>query len=370
MRFPRLVAAALLGVAAIVAPAAAHEEVPGVRAVLDAVEPPLPPGVTIQAQISVADQLIAENRTPTDLFVLGDEGEPFLRIGPQGTFANIKSPSWYRSNDPTGAAVPPDDADPKAEPVFARVSAEPVFGWFDHRLHKGLLTRPPAVEDPDKPVVLESWTVPMRYGDQPVSVKGHREYKFPSGFFTSRIVSSPPELTALALSGTIPAVTVQRASASSPPITVLGEGGEPMLRLTAEVVEANDASPTWVFTQEAKGSSLPVRPVGVGEPPRWVRQAAAQATWLDRRGQLLTDGHEPKVGDRKEWRVPVLVGERRAEIVAETTFARATPGRPPSDDGGGWPWWQSVLVGGGAGVLAMAVRGKLRMTRPSSSARD
>lgn len=384
MRFARLIAAALAGVAAIVAsgagPAGAHEEVPGVRAVLDSVDPPLPDGVVVQARISVADQLLVENRTDTNLFVLGDEGEPFLRIGPDGTYANVKSPAWFRSNDPTGAAVPPEDVDPKAEPVWARVTSEPVWGWFDHRLHRGQLTRPPPVEDPDKPVVLEEWTVPMRYGDMAVSVKGHREYQFPSGFFTSRVVGHPPELDVFALNGVVPAVTVVRTSSGGPMITVLGAAGEPMLRWTADGVEANEASPTWVFSQEAKGGYRrtgavdAVGAVGANEAPRWVRLPSPQVTWLDRRGQLAVEGHEPEIGDSKVWRVPVLIGERRAEIVAETRYgemeARPVPNDDGGGDGGGWPWWQSVLIGGAAGVAVTLLRGKLRLTRPSSSEGD
>lgn len=383
MRIARLIAAALVGVAAIVAsgagPAGAHEEVPGVRAVLDRVEPPLPDGVVVQARISVADQLLVENRTDTNLFVLGDDGEPFLRIGPEGTYANVKSAAWFRSNDPTGAAVPPDDVDPKAEPVWARVTPEPVWGWFDHRLHRGQLTRPPAVDDPDKPVVLEEWTVPMRYGETAVSVKGHREYKFPSGFFTSRVMAHPSELDVFALNGIVPAVAAAKTSTAGETVTVLGEGGEPMLRWTAAGAEANEASPTWVFSQEAKGGyrrTGALEAVGANEAPRWVRLRSPQVTWLDRRGQLAVEGHEPKIGDRKVWRVPVLIGDQRGEIVAETHYGEvATPEAPIDDDeggggGGGWPWWQSVLIGGAAGLAVTLLRGKLRLTRPSSSQGD
>src|SRR5581483_3341602 len=101
---PLLVAAVGLVLAP---PASAHQTVPGVVDVLDRVVPPLPAGVTVQVAVSVSDQLVVANPTPTDLVVLGDDGEPFLRIGAQGTFANLRSPTWYRDNDPTGSTPPP-----------------------------------------------------------------------------------------------------------------------------------------------------------------------------------------------------------------------------------------------------------------------
>ena len=382
MKPARLIAAALFGVAAIVAsaglsPVEAHEEVPGVSSVIDSITPALPAGVTVQARISVADQLIVENTTDVALVVIGEAEEPFLRIGPDGVFANVKSPTWYRSNDPTGAAKPPDDvaANPRAEPVWARVTAETSYGWFDHRLHRGRLTRPPAVQDRDKPVVLEEWSVPMRYGEAPVTVKGHREYKFPSGTWTARVIGSPPDLNVHAIGGLIPALTVFRANDADrrAPIVILGEQGEPMIRLTADGAEVNEASPTWVFTAEAKGGFVRSGLVGAAEPPRWVRQPSPQVTWLDRRGQMASGAFEGHEGDKLVWRVPATVGGRRVEIVAETrwTTAEPPPSSRPGDDGDDRPWWQGwALWAVGGLVILGVVGGRMWLTRPSTSMGD
>jgi hypothetical protein len=322
--------------------------VPGVRAVVDAVEPALPAGVTVQTVISVSDQMIVENRTPTDLVVLGEGGEPFLRIGPQGVFANVKSPTWYRSNDPTGTAAPPKDADPAAPPSFARASAEPSWGWFDHRMHKVTLSKAPTL----KAARLESWEVPMRYGDTAVVVKGHREYKPLTGAFDAKVLKAPAGLRALALPGVVPALAVSVAGAG-PVVTILGEHDEPMARLSAAGgLEVNEASPTWVFTAEARGGAPRTGAVGPSEPPRWVKQGGgAQVTWLDRRAQLVTPDGEGRPGQQKRWRVPVLVGERPGAIEGVTAWAPfpTAPASPSSR-----PWWRSPWATGGAAALVAA----------------
>lgn len=368
MKAARLIAAALFWVAAIVASADAHEEVPGVSAVIDAITPALPDGVRVEARISVADQLLVSNSTPVDLIVVGELGEPFLRIGPEGAFANLKSATWYRSNDPTGLVRPPDDVDPRAEPVWARASAEPAWGWFDHRLHRQRLTGAPAVSDKDKPVVLEEWSVPMRYGGAEHVVKGHRQYKFPGGTWSVELRRVPDEVVALPLPGVVPGLTVARKAADAPDVVILGEEGEPMLRLTAQGVEANEASPTWVFTASAKGGHVATGAVGANEAPRWVRQTSGQATWLDRRGQVSQTAAEGHPGDKKRWQVPVLIGERRTSIEAETLWvASRLPTRPGEDEADDEPWWKRWPAWAAAGLVVLAlVGGRMVLTRPST----
>jgi hypothetical protein len=373
VRLSRTAAAALLlGVAAAVfapvPPVPAHEEVPGVKAVVDSVSPALPAGVTVQTVISVSDQLIVENRTGVDLVVVGEVGEPFLRIGPQGTFANVKSPTWYRSNDPTGTAVPPPSAssDPATPPSFARVSPEPSWGWFDHRLHRARLATAPAVKDPLKPTRLEEWEVPMRYGAQGVVVKGHREYQLPAGSFQPKVERAPEGLRAVALPGVVPGLALF-AAPGTPVVTVLGEGGEPMARISGSKVEVNEASPTWVFTAEGQGGFTPSGTVGASEPPRWkVVGSSSQVTWLERRAQAVGAGQP---GQEQRWEVPVLVGDRRDVIAGVTRWVPTSltaPGRTTvrrrAARGGPSPWvWFAV----GAGVAGLALVGRLLLTRPS-----
>src|SRR5215211_6511023 len=136
--------AVVLGAAALAVPAtpaAAHSSDPSVRPVLDTVEPALP-GVTVQLAQSVTAQMVVANPTPSTLSVLDGDGQPFLRIGPEGVFANRASPWWYLTNSPNGDASIPAGAQPGAPPRWEQVAAEPAWGWFEHRLHPAPAERP------------------------------------------------------------------------------------------------------------------------------------------------------------------------------------------------------------------------------------
>lgn len=115
-----------------------------IRPVLDAVQPALP-GLTVQIAARVTAQLVVANPTPTTLSVLDGDGQPLLRIGPEGVLANRSSPWWYLTNSPNGDAPIPADAQPGAPPRWERVSADPAWGWFEHRLHPAPQGVPPDV---------------------------------------------------------------------------------------------------------------------------------------------------------------------------------------------------------------------------------
>jgi len=74
---------------------------------------------------SVTAQLVVANPTATELAALDGNGQPFLRIGPDGVLANLASPCWYLSNSPNGDADVPAEAQTGARARWARVAAEP-----------------------------------------------------------------------------------------------------------------------------------------------------------------------------------------------------------------------------------------------------
>jgi hypothetical protein len=88
--------------------------------------------------------LLIEVRNDSDevLVVEGYEGEPYLRIGPDGVERNRRSPATYINDDRvvrrvggrTSVAMPPD-VDPTAPPEWIRIDTEPLARWHDHRVH-------------------------------------------------------------------------------------------------------------------------------------------------------------------------------------------------------------------------------------------
>jgi hypothetical protein len=111
-------AVALLGLALVAglvaSPAAAHEVDPAIRFVID--EAPAVEGISVQVGTSVTAQLVLSNTSDRPVEVLGDRGQPFLRVGPDGVEANLAAPEWYLSNSPFGDGQVPASASAGAEP--------------------------------------------------------------------------------------------------------------------------------------------------------------------------------------------------------------------------------------------------------------
>lgn len=87
------------------------------------------------------------------LVVEGYEGEPYLRIGPDGVEHNRRSPATYLNDERIGLRVSartdvamPRDVDPSAPPEWVHVSDEPRARWHDHRVHWMAPDPPPFVE--------------------------------------------------------------------------------------------------------------------------------------------------------------------------------------------------------------------------------
>lgn len=118
--------------------------------------------------------LFVRNDTGETLRVWGRDGEPFLRIGPGGVFANLMSPSYHAGGSQRIAPVP-KWADPSAEPRWQRVSPQPVWGWLDHRAALPAEMQQRAVLGSEARTVA-TWSVPMKLGDRPLPVEGTVEW--------------------------------------------------------------------------------------------------------------------------------------------------------------------------------------------------
>lgn len=137
------------------------------------IEPPVD-GLHVRA-IDLGASIELRNDTRNDVLVFGYRGEPYLRIGPRGTFENARSPAAFlnRSRIPTRDA-PPDRYDAEAPPQWRKVSNAPVASWHDHRTHWMATQDPTTVRrDPGSVhVVIRDWSVPLRFQGRTVNVTG------------------------------------------------------------------------------------------------------------------------------------------------------------------------------------------------------
>jgi hypothetical protein len=136
--------------------------------------PPVP-GLHARA-VDLGTSIELRNDTADDVIVLGYQNEPYLRIGPDGTWRNARSPAVFlnRTAIPTTSA-PRGRYDAKAPPRWEKISAEPVTVWHDHRTHwMGGVDPPIVTRDPSRShVVIRDWKVPLRDDGRKLVVTGN-----------------------------------------------------------------------------------------------------------------------------------------------------------------------------------------------------
>lgn len=317
-----------------------------------------------------AARLAATNDTGKDLEVLGVDGEPFLRIGPSGTFANVSHIDWYRSGNPDGQATPPPQADIGGEPTYERVSEESEWAWFDHRLHPGTVQVSPEAQKAQRTARLDEWTVPARLGGDDVAVRGHVEFRPLLGAVVPELVSSAqvtPDVQVTLLAGRLPGLLL--VNTGGEPVTVIGREGEPFARIGADGVEVNLNSATHTEDQVAKGTIAASRASVDLDPsatPRWRRVGEQNSyAWLDTRASYPRERPPRKVAEGRsrvllqEWSVPLRTSTRSVEVKGKTSwvpFKQTLASRP--EGGGGSATWLAVGAGGAllAGVGAVTLR--------------
>jgi len=343
-------------------PAQAHVGDPRLRTVLDAVQPPLPAGVQVEVASSVAEQLVVANPTATVLTVLDTGGAPFLRISRAGVLGNLASLDFYTTANPSASS----QGVPKAvlatggrgAPRWAQISSGDSWGWFDHRLHPAAV----AVPRTDAVARLFTWSIPLRYGEQSVTVSGHVDFRPLLGSFQASALPPPAGLTVQVLQGRLPGLLV--VADPTRKVTVAGRDGEQFLRLegsakVAMVVQVNLHSRTYIEDQQARG-----RNPGLPSPtPRFVPVSGARGpsySWLDARLQY-PDPEPPAAALRsssptviRRWSIPVTVDGAAATLDGEIRWVpnREDPLAAPAHRGPPWWWYITGAVALGTALGA------------------
>jgi hypothetical protein len=134
-------------------------------------EVPKVDGLDVRVADGPVPALFVNNGSEETLHVEGQAGEPFLRIGPRGVWANMLSPTYYTSGAQTILPVPAK-ADPAAPPRWKQISEGPVWGWLERRAAVPVPSYERDALGPTRRTVLE-WSSPMRLGTEDLGVGGH-----------------------------------------------------------------------------------------------------------------------------------------------------------------------------------------------------
>lgn len=134
---------------------------------------PTKPGLRMRV-VETGSRLELTNTSNVEVLVVGYNDEPYLRIGPKGVFENQRSPATYLNASRQASTPIPSDASANAEPVWKKVSGEPVARWHDHRAHwMGSQDPPEVTRDPGRRhVVYDKWEIKMSVGGDQVVATG------------------------------------------------------------------------------------------------------------------------------------------------------------------------------------------------------
>jgi hypothetical protein len=133
------------------------------------------------------------NRGRVDIVVLGYDGEPWLRVGPEGVFENEYSNSAYQERQRPGRVSdpPPDPARAAGPPRWRRTGDGEALRWRDRRTrHDG--PAPDAVQraPDDRHLVVPRWTVELERGDDRLAIAGRIVYVPPPSVLPWALVAA------------------------------------------------------------------------------------------------------------------------------------------------------------------------------------
>ena len=120
----------------------------------------------LDARIVDGDQRLWLRASPQlTAYVLGFEGEAYLRFSPAGVAVNVHSPAYYL-NRPR-PLKPPAGLDPGTPPLWKQLSSGHTYSWHEDRLH----ALAAAARTPGSAYV-GRWTVPVLAGGTMTSISG------------------------------------------------------------------------------------------------------------------------------------------------------------------------------------------------------
>jgi hypothetical protein len=332
-----LIAAVVLLPALPAMPALAHSGSSIAVPVLEELSPALPDAVTFELiETQVASLLEVRNPTNALLEVAQRDGRPWLRISATGVEVDAGAVDTYASTNPTGGSVPRDVLAGERPSEWVRVTSEPIWAWFEHRLHpEGLVPEGAVPDDAQGPVRLLDWTVPLRYDGDAVELRGSLQLRPATGIVEVALTSGVPDgVVVQLLDGGIPGILLTPSGADE--VVVIGISGEDYLRFSGGTVEVDTASPTHRAVEAARGNALPAL-AGPANPTWEVATGGDTYLWLETRAQVAADipasvREGGEVVDLKTWQVPLRVDGAGVLLSGVT---RWVPLRDSGSRGGG-----------------------------------
>jgi len=163
----------LVSLAAMPSFAFAHEGNPNFRSEITSITPAaVGDGLKVQVE-DFDDNVQLVNRTKKVVQIQGYDGEPYVRLSPDGTVeVNLNSPAYYLNQDRFADVSVPERADAEARPEWKEVDDTGLFSWHDHRSHYMGLNTPPQVDDESVETKVFDYSIPVEVDGKPVRING------------------------------------------------------------------------------------------------------------------------------------------------------------------------------------------------------
>ncbi|MDQ4143257.1 MAG: hypothetical protein M3198_05820 [Actinomycetota bacterium] len=169
----RIALVVAVAIVALPLPAYAHTLGPEFVSFFDRITPSVPVTVRVN-QTADAPELEVVVRGGEELLIIGEQQEPFARIGPRGAFVSTSSPTWFLTENPN--KNPPPSVSAQLPPVWKRVSQEPRFAYAEKRAEWPHDSPPEDVRRMGERATILTWSIPARYGQTPVEIQGHVDW--------------------------------------------------------------------------------------------------------------------------------------------------------------------------------------------------
>ena len=280
----------LIGISATSGVVQAHDShSSGVSPTLSALPSALA-GIQVQLTETLAPQLLVENTTGKTLIILGQDDQPFLRLGPQGAEANTRHPEWLKTYLPGG--LPSRKPEIGNSPNWKSVKSHPAWGWFDARLQ------------PANHKAGDTWRIPVLLNGKSSEIKGRFQNTLQSGYWQASwtaLPTLPAGVSLMLIPGQPYGLMLSNQSAQA--VTVLGRQGEPFIRVSTQGVEAYLASPLWQESATQQG----LRQSNQSEPSSpWLKLNSTQRhTWVEPRTRGNNGQTQPL-----HWEIRLQVGSQ------------------------------------------------------------
>lgn len=179
----RCAAGAALTAATVVSladPASAHTlsgvQATNYRSRITAVAPAVP-GLSVRL-LDLGRKVQVTNRSAQTVLILGYQNEPYLRVGPAGTFVNRKAPSYFLNRQASTATLRsvPKAYSATANPIWFRTGSGRTVTWPDRRTRQEGSDPPAVAANRGRQVAVSTWNLAMAHGGAPVTVTGSITY--------------------------------------------------------------------------------------------------------------------------------------------------------------------------------------------------